>query len=122
MSQACSSNSKISTFHLQSPGTALAQSLTRLFNGPLKNWRPANVPGMDVNDPAQRAKLRELQFKGLGTVVDLGLGAGLVGLGVGLLRHRRKVEQARKDLDTIESTRGTVRFPGVKQAGVGDVF
>lgn len=122
MSQACSSNSKTSTFHLQSPGTALAQSLTRLFNGPLKNWHPANVPGMDVNDPAQLAKLRELQFKGLGTVVDLVLDAGLVGLGVGLLRHRKKVDQARKELDAIEASRGTVRFPGVKQANVGDVF
>lgn len=120
MSQACSSNSKTSTFHLQSPGTALAQSLTRLFNGPLKNWHPANVPGMDVNDPAQLAKLRELQFKGLGTVVDLGLGAGLVGLGVGLLRHRKKVDQARKELDAVEASRGTLRAPFVKEAGVFD--
>ena len=123
MSQVCSSNSKTGTFHLQRPGTALAQSLTRLFNGPLKNWRPANVPGMDVNDPAQLAKLRELQFKGLGTVVDLGLGAGLVGLGVGLLRHRKKVDQARKELDAVEASRGTVGAPFAKEAGVlGDAI
>lgn len=123
MSQVYSSSNKTGTFHLQRPGTALAQSLTRLFNGPLKNWHPANVPGMDVNDPAQLAKLRELQFKGLGTVVDMGLGAGLVGLGVGLLRHRKKVDQARKELDAVEAARGTVGTPVVKQASVlGDAI
>ena len=115
MYQACNSSNKSSGFHLQTPGTAIARGLTNLFNGPLRNWHPTSIPG-DVNDPAQLAKLRELQFKGLGTVVDAGLGVGLVGLGIGLLRHRKKVEQARKELDTLESTRGTVRFPAVKQA------
>ena len=123
MYQACNSSNKSGGFHLQTPGTAIARGLTNLFNGPLKNWHPTAIPGMDVNDPAQLAKLRELQFKGLGTVVDAGLGVGLVGLGIGLLRHRKKVEQARKELDTLESTRGTVRFPAVKQANAfGDAI
>ena len=107
----------IPEFHLRTPGRAVTDGLQRFFAAQAqKGVLPRPVLGVDINDPKQVAALRALQAEGAGRIVDLLIAGGLAGTGIGYLRHRKKISDARAELDAAAGDSG--RAVELKSAGV----
>ena len=107
----------IPEFHLRTPGRAVTDGLQRFFDAQAqKGILPRPVLGVDTHDPKQVAALRALQAEGAGRIVDLLIAGGLAGTGIGYLRHRKKILDARAELD--DAAGASSRAVELKSAGV----
>ena len=107
----------IPEFHLRTPGRAVTDGLQRFFDAQAqKGILPRPVLGVDPHDPKQLAALRALQAEGAGRIVDLLIAGGLAGTGIGYLRHRKKISDARAELD--DAAGASSRAVELKSAGV----
>jgi len=112
-----SDTSKLPRFHIRTPGAVVADGVHSLLTSPaLTGTTPPRIPGVDTHNPAQLARLRRLQADGVGSVIDLLIAGGLVGTGVGYLRHRKKISDTREELDAARDA-GSGHRVGIKTSG-----